>query len=328
MAPYSASPEDKPLVDGNWPIPGARSFPGLFLTAYSKPGRVVGPSDTYLMWDQQLASDQLRTAALQRVLEHRNYWVLPRNGIVDYRGQRFMFRDDQFNVMFRDAAKGEMGDLNVQPINATGLDPQWSTAFGAVQQALTQYRGVADIGLTPDNSKNIAASTVEQLTAQGEIPVEHFNRRKNRALGKFYGVVWDYVRATYTPQRLARLNIEGTEILAQIEGDDLPNYDFVISDTPPFTGIEKQKADAAQQLLQMAKQLPPAMLEIYAEATSIPASITRKILKAMEEMAAQQAAMGPPMDEGIPPEDGGMPPEGMDDSGLGMEPEPSTPGAF
>src|SRR6185436_12944820 len=82
IPPYSYALNDETLYDGGWPIQRARSFPGLFITAYIKPGRPVGPSDTTLMWDQQIASDTLRTTALQRVLEHRNYWVLPRNGVV------------------------------------------------------------------------------------------------------------------------------------------------------------------------------------------------------------------------------------------------------
>ena len=326
MAPFSPSPDDKPLSDGGWPIPTARSFPGLFITAYTKPGRPIGYSDTYYMWEQQVASDQLRTAALQQVLEHKDYWIMPRTGIVDFRNRRWEGRDDQFNMMFRDHSKAEFGSLDVERLNGTGVDPAFSTVFGIVQQALTQYRGVADLGLTPDNSKNIAASTVEQHTAQVEIPTEHFNRRKNRALGKFYGVVWDYIRATYTPERLARLNLEGTDILARIEGDDLPNYDFVISDTPPFTGIEKQKSEAAQALIQFSQQAPD-FLDIYAEAAGLPPSIVRKIQKRQEELqaAAQEAeAMGGgmPMEEGMPPD------MGAEEAEPGMVPELTTPGAM
>lgn len=333
LAPFCPGPDDKPLSDGGWPIPTARSFPGLFITAYSKPGRPIGFSDTYYMWDQQVASDQLRTAALQQVLEHRDYWIMPRTGIVDFRNRRWEGRDDQFNMMFRDESKAAMGNLQVDRLNGTGVDPAFSTVFGIVQQALTQYRGVADLGLTPDNSKNIAASTVEQLTAQGEIPTEHFNRRKNRALGKFYGVLWDYIKATYTPERLARLNIEGTDILARMEGDDLANYDFVVSDTPPFSGIEKAKNEAAQALMQVAMQTPQ-YLEVYADAAGLPPSIVRKFQKAQEDFMAQQqeqmAAMGGPpgLPGELPPGEEMLPEEGADETGLGMEPEPLTPGAL
>lgn len=327
MPPYCPSPEDKPLVDDKWPIPSARSFPALFLTAYVKPGRPVGPSDTTLMWDQQIAADNLRTAGLQRVLEHRNYWVLPRGGLVDYRNKRFEFRDDQFNVMFRDNSKAEFGPLDVQQINGTGLDPAFSQIYQITQAALTQYRGVTDFGFTPESSKNIAVGTVEQLTAQGEIPVEHFNRRKNRALGKFYGVVWDYIRATYTPQRLSRLNLDGVDVLTRLAADDLPNFDFTISDSQPFTGVEKTRAESAQVLLQMARQ-DPDMWDLFAELQGHPPSIIRKIEKRLEKMKMEAELMGgdpaiagldPSMAEGIPPEMAG------DDMGSGMVPALDSP---
>lgn len=326
IAPYCQAPEDKPLYDGKWPIPQARSFPALFLTAYMKPGRPVGPSDTTLMWDQQIASDTLATTAVQRVLEHRSYWELPRTGMVDYRGKRFEFREDQFNVMYRDNTKAEFGASPVQMHSGSGLDPQFNSIYGITQQKLTQYRGVADFGFTPESSKDIAASTVEQLTAQGEIPTEHFNRRKNRALGKFYGVVWDYVRATYTPQRLSRLSLDGVDIMAKLRGDDFPNFDFVISDTPPFTGVDKAKAESARELLQFATGGDPALMvefmDIYAEMLNMPPSVVRKIDKRREQLRAEaeEAAMAaPPQEEMIPPGGGG------DDMGFGMVPELESP---
>jgi hypothetical protein len=331
FAPNCPNPDgDDPLYDGAWPIPGARSFPALFITAYMKPGRPMGPSDTTLMWDQQIASDNLRTAAVQRVLEHRNYWKIPRAGLVDYRNQRFEFRDDQFNVMFTDNSKADMGPLDVQLINGTGLDPAFAQVFGITQQALTQYRGVADFGFTPESSKDIAASTVQQLTAQGEIPTEHFNRRKNRELGKWYGVVWDYIRATYTPQRLSRLNLDGIDILASLQADDLPNFDFVISDSEPFTGVEKQKADSAKTLIGMIQALPD-MWDLLAELQGFSPSVIRKFQKRMDEIKAQQptpgAGMPPGMDGGGAPGDQGqLPPEmaGVD-SGPGMVPGLNSP---
>jgi hypothetical protein len=282
-------PDDKPLYDGKWPLPGARSFPCLVLTAYQKPGMPVGPSDTTLMWDQQVALDQLRTMAIQRIYEHRNYWVLPEVGIKDYKGRRFNFREDQFNVMYRDGSQN-FGPMNVELLNGDGLDGQFMNVYNITNSALTQYRGVTDLGITPESSKNIAASTVAQLNQMGEIPVAHFNRRKNRELSKFYGVVWDYIKATYTPDRLARLRIEGVDVLANLSGDDLPNFDFVIADTPDWTGIEKQRSDSFQQLIQVA-QTTPQYLEAFATLNNIPRSVLRMIEKAQSQMMPTDPSM-------------------------------------
>lgn len=293
LAPFSPAPDDRTLYEGDWPIATARSFPGLFLTAYIKPGLPMGPSDTALMWDQQVACDQLRTMGLQRVFEHRNYWEMPWVGIKDYKGQRFNFREDQFNVMYRDNSVA-MGPSDVRLHSGTGLDPAWSLVFGISQAALTQYRGVTDLGLTQESTKNIAASTVAQLNQMGEIPTAHFNRRKNRELGKFYGVVWDYIRATYTAERLKRLRIDGSDLLMPLAGDEMPNFDFVIADTPEYTGLEKARADAFQLLLQIALNPQTApFLDLFAELNNLPRSIVRKLEKRMKEQQAEAEAMPP-----------------------------------
>lgn len=308
IAPFSASPDDKPVYDGKWPIPRARSFPGLFLHAYVKPGKPIGPSDVKHMWDQQSAADNLRTMALQRVYENRSYWELPAAGMVDYRNQRFNFREDQRNVMYRDATKASMGPLDVKVHNAAPFDASaFQAAWGVVYQALTQYRGVTDFGLTPDTTKDIAVGTVERITQQGNIPIAEFNRRKNQELSKFYGVVSDYIHATYTPRRLSRLRLDGIDLVVRMWGDDMPNFDFVIEETPPFTGVEKAKAEAFKALqTAMAPEewlsIPAdRRLEVFAEVMNLPRSVVRKLQKELEAVREAQAEAAATAAGGVDP---------------------------
>jgi len=165
--------------------------------------------------------------------------------------------------------------------------------FNITQASLTMYRGVTDLGLTPDSSKDIPVGTIDTMVQQGNIQVAYFNRRKNRALSKFYGVVWDYVRETYTPERMSRLNLDGADILARLNPDDLPNFDFVIEDSAPFTGVEKERSDAAKELVAMAVQQPDTW-DLYAELTGAPASIIRKIEKRMAKLKGEADAQGGP----------------------------------
>lgn len=305
IAPFCAAPDDAPIYDGKWPIPSCRSFPALFLWAYLSPRKPMGKSDVTLMWDQQVASDNLATIALQRVFEHRNYWVLPAAGINDFNGQRFNFRDDQRNVMYRDATKGEFGPLDVEVKNGSGLDDAgWNLAWSAVQEKLTRYRGVTDFGITPDNSRNIPVGTVQALEKQGKIPVEEYNRRKNQELSKFYGVLSDMIHATYTPQRLTRLNIDGIDLVVNMWGQDMPNFDFVIEETPDFTGLDKARAEAFTQLLGVIPQaaqlgLPPdRLMELFAEMNNLPRSVVRKLVKELEAAQQAQQQMPTPMAPG------------------------------
>lgn len=324
MAPFSANKDDEPVADRSWPIPRARSFPCMIVTSYIKPGAPMGPADTDLMWDQQIASDHLRTMGLQRVFEHRNYWEMPRAGIVDSRGQRWNARDDQRNIMYRDNSLAQFGDMSVTLHQGSGIDPYFGQVFEITQQALTQYRGITDVGLTQENAAQMSGVAIAQTDRMGKITIEHFKRRISRERGRFAGVLWDYIAATYTPERVQALNIDGLDVLLKMAGTDFPNFNFVIEDSPPFTGLEKSRAEAAQAMIQFALNPQTApFLDIYAEANSLPRSIIRKIEKRLEEQRAEAEeamAMGmpPPGAEGMEPPDMGA------DAGLngsGMEPD-------
>lgn len=299
-APFSTAPDDQPVYNGNWPIPQARSFPGVFLTCYVDPGQPVGPCDTDYMWDQQIAWDNLRTEAVQRVLEHRNYWALPRMGIFDSNGQRFMFRDDQRNVMFKDASVFQQwGKDAIEHLGTTGVDPGFSIVGQVIERALTQYRGTADLG-TIEDQKGKSGVALQTQVAVGNIPTEDFNRRKNWEMSMFCGVVWDYERATMTPERLQRLRISGVDLVQGLQGDEMPNYDFVIEDTPSFSGLEKARADAWDSGVQVAMQTPE-LLEAWAKFHNVPRSVVRELQSALKLAAEnhqrqmqeqQQAQMG------------------------------------
>ena len=326
LAPFSPSPDDKPAYDGKWPIPKARSFPGFFITANNEPGECTPHCDTDDYWDSQLASDQLRTLAVQRVFEHRNYWIMPENGINDYQRNRFMFRDDQFNVMFRDNTQSEFGALNVEHVDGTGLDPSFMLAFQITHDSLTRNMPKADFGPADTSTRDVAVGTVQQMVQQAETQTAHFKRRIARALSKFYGVAADYQLATLTPERAARVNTDGLDLLLTLHGDDLPQYDFAVEETPEFTGLEKSKAEAFESLFAVVERAvtmgldPIEAVDLFAELNNLPRSVVRRWQKMWanaqmkQEQAAQEAAMG-----------GGLPPEmGMEESinGGGMEPLP------
>jgi hypothetical protein len=283
VSPYCASKDDAPVWDKPWPVPTARSFPILVLTAYPRRGRPRGDSDTSWCWDQQQAADHLRTMAVQRTFEHRTYKLTPGEGIKNTKGKRFEFRDDDFDVMIRDNTA--MGPLDVQFFNASGLDPAWPIAFQPIYQALTQYRGMYDQGPIDDRSAKSGVA-LQTENAIGEIPVENFIQRKNFELSLFYGVVSDYIHATYPAQRLVRLNLEGVDLVSQLWGKDMANYDFVIEETPDFSGLEKARSeawDAAMQIM-MNPAATPELLESWAKFHQVPRSVMRDLIKAMPMM--------------------------------------------
>lgn len=298
-------PDDEPFYDGAWPVPTARSFPILWITSYVRPGSPMGVSDTTLNWEAQIASDQLLTMAFDRIMRHQIYYKMPSVGINDVNGYRFEYRDDQYNVMFSDNSDPSRSEPQVQVIQGSALDNAWPAYWNAVQQTLMGPQGTNDMGLTPDSSKNIAASTVAQLDKIGNIPIAHFIRRKNRALGKATGVHWDYLRATYGPDRLARLRLGDEDLVVELKGDELANFDFRFSEAPDFSGLDKTRSDAFKDLFAMVQQNPdPEWLDLYAEINHFPPSIVRKVkrklLRDQQKMEAEQMQQpqGPPQDQG------------------------------
>lgn len=306
-APFSPNPNNVPVADDSWPVSRARSFPALFQFASVKPGDVMGPCDVDWMWDQQVAQDNLDTMAVQRVFEHRTITVMPEVGINDFRRKRFEMRNDQQNIAFRDHTKSKYGELKIEQFSTVGLDPNWGAVRQVVNTNLTRYVPKGDIGLTEGDSKNIPVGTVELVQQQGEVATNDFIRRCNQELSMFYGVVEDYICATYTPERISRLNIDGADILLSLSGQDLPNFDYVVAETPEFTGIDKEKSQAFDSAMQIASTMGPEALDAWGQFHNVPRSVIRSIQKLFADKAAEAQAA---MEAGAAP--GGMDAAGMD----------------
>jgi hypothetical protein len=294
------------LYDDKWPVPKARSFPIYSFTSSIKPGCPFGPSDTQLMWDQQVAWDQMRTLALQRMLESRDLFIF--DGLVDVHGNRYEKRDDQFNIAFPEAGTGK--PHHAERLQGAGLDPSFGIVAQYVQGALTEYRGITDIGLVSEVDKGQSGVALAQRNAVGNVPIAHFRRRVNQDLAMGHGVLSDYIHATYTPQRLVRLNIGGIDIMTTQWGKDLPNFDHVVEDSPEFTGLEKTQSEAFKALSDAVTQAdtmgidPAAYIEVFGKITKLPKSV----IKDMQELLSTRGPIDPLTGQRMPP--GSAPPMG------------------
>jgi len=287
-APFCANPEgDEPVWDGDWPIPRLRSFPLFYLSRYVVRGRPRGDSDTSWYWDQQLAADNLRTIALQQVMAHRTFKLVPDEGLKNAKGGRFEFRDDDFDSMFYDVQK----PANVQFFNSSGVDPNYMLALQPIMESVSATAGKADLGSVEDQ-KGKSGVALQTAAAVGEIPNAHLNRRKNYALGRFYGIVSDAIHGTYPPQRVVRLNIDGLDIVSQAWGEDSPNMDYVVEDSPDFTGLEQGRSeawDAGMAVVQQFMGHPnlPAIIDAWARFHQIPKSVSRDLQAAFAVLPPQ-----------------------------------------
>ena len=193
------------------------------------------------------------------------------------------------------------------------------------RQKLLSTRPKADFGITEESSKDIPVGTVQTLERQAEIATEHFNRRFRRSLSKGYGVAYDYLRETMSAEQIARVRMDGSDMalasregFAGLTGDDLPDYDFWIEDSPQFSGIDKDKAQSWNQVFQLAQQAPE-FLESWGQFHNAPASVVRSMeeaSQAAQQRMAQQQQQAAQMQGGMPPQPGGEP--GLDEMGAGL----------
>ena len=308
----------EPLYDGPWPImqladhADARTFPLYLLTRYlpADPSKPCGPSDTSLNQTAQAASDYLVTKTFHAAAQFQRYYNLPETGVNDWQGQRFEFREDQFNVMFRSLDDQRLFGPNgstVQVIDGSQFDPSVPAVWGMVQQVLNGKQGIADFGLASggaDPLKGVAATTAVTATQQADIPMEHLRRRFHRAIARGHGYLYDLIRACGTRKYSVKV-ANGAPEVVEVRGDELPNFYFVVDDAPSFTGLEARVSEGLDKLIQVAKTAP-AFLEVYADANNIPRSILRKVQKQLAVTAPPTGPLGANADVGasVPTADG------------------------
>ncbi len=197
--------------------------------------------------------------------------------------------------MFRDANTPAGA---VQLLEGSGIPASWSPVYRATREGLLSHQGIADFGLGPDQSRDIAASSVSQQIQQQEIPQAHYQRRIAREKARFLGIVYDYIRATYPAERVMRLRgPDGADAVRALDAATMPNFDFVLMDTPDFTAMDEAKAKGLQQLMAAAQE-GPEMLELAASVYHIPPSLVRRFQRAAEARMARAAAMPTPAANG------------------------------
>lgn len=292
VAPYAGVEEF--LYDSHAPIP-ARSFPFFFVTRTRHPFKPFGPGIVDWNWWNQVCADLVMTLAIERLMASAPVWSVPVDGVFDAMGERWEFSDEQGPVMFRDSNTPAGA---VQLLEGSGIPASWSPVYRATREALLSHQGIADFGLGPEQSRDIAASSVSQQIQQQEIPQAHYQRRIAREKARFFGIVYDYIRATYPPERVMRLRgPDGADAVRALDASAMPNFDFVLMDAPDFTALDEAKAKGLQQLMSAAQE-GPEMLELVASVYHIPPSLVRRFQRAAEarqaraEQAAASAANG------------------------------------
>lgn len=194
----------------------------------------------------------------------------------------------------------------VQLTEGVGIPAAFSQAYQQARSALVSHTGIADMGMEPGQSRNIPASSVAMQVQQQEIPQAHYLRRFQREKSRFLGIFWDYLRAVDKEERPVRMRVAQQDVVRTMRPADFPNFEFYLTAAPDVTEKDKARAQWFQELLALAMQYPPEIMELYAQVNRVPPSLVRKLNEALNQ--AKQNATQQPMPPGPPQPAPGMPP--------------------
>lgn len=279
---------DREIYSGKWPFK-CRSYPYYHIQRYRHPMKTTGPSIASQNWWNQLALDLHFRIGLEREVQSSAYWLLPEVGLNDDVGERFEMSDAQGNQMYYE---GETPP-DVRLIEGTGVPREWNVMHQALLSGLVSHQGIADLGFGPSQSRDIAARSLEVQVEQQEIPTAHFQRRHQRELSRLLGIYFDAIRDTYPDERVVRLRGEdGMDVVRKLRAADLPNFDFVVTSAPSFTGLDEKKAKGVELLIRTMKEDPWA-IDVVADVHKVAPSVVRQFKAAWKTFQQSQPQTAP-----------------------------------
>lgn len=301
------------FYDGPWPEK-SRSFRVFQFRAYENPEEYHGQNDAALHWSHQVILNSLRRMGYEQMRASKRLIIMaggpgPGKGLQDHRGRPFLLSDENGYVAYtsQPTTQGMITEFQGQ-----GLPAMFPSYYNIINGALQSTLGSSDLGITPENSKDIAASTVRQLSQMANIPVADHKDVLNEEEGVFLGCVLDIqVEHMDVPKAVRYFGPEGQAIVARLRAADIPNVDVIVTAQPTLRTEQIEDLKVFQQWA----TLPPPIRKIAARRLGLAPS---EIAEFEAEVAKMQQA--PPMG-GAPngPPAPAMPPGGQ---GAPMAPAP------
>lgn len=299
VAPFSAG--GIVLFDDAWPIP-MRHAPYMVYRCYDDPYRQIGSCDTTLDWDMQLISNSLLRFGYEQMSRSGVVMVVSDGNLTDGTSeQTWQKTDEAYQVAYWNG----MGSPHISFHQSQGLPSQWNAYYGAVQGNLRTDQGTNDLGLTPDKSRDIAASSIAQQSELGEVPVEDHREDLGEVESGFFGVWWDMILATWPIERFRRLFNDDPQLMQAVQmllSDSAPNLDVQVLGEPSWDKIDGELTQALNAIL--ASPYPELMLQIMVQAARIPPSIAQQLMGTLMQARASQTAQPQPNQNGKPPQSG------------------------
>ncbi len=281
-----AALQTKVIRDGDWPQ-DMRGYPYMELTRYEHPRDPVGLSDTTIDSPLQIINNALMQRAYDQARTAPNIITVSGGNAKDAAGGDFQVTDEPVQMAYFDDPTTSFNHFKTDAVS-----PALYQLVNMVQASFRADIGTAELGLSPQQSKDIPVGTVERIVESGSIPTDHLIRRLRRVLAPFLGVVSDIQRDAWTDERWIKYQgPDGLMRAKRLRGAAIPNADFTIKTDPSSKQMSKQQIDAIVAWYQM----PPALRDEMAQRFGIDPNTVQRINQKEQELQQQQMAMAQPV---------------------------------
>lgn len=267
------------IYDGDWPYKKPdgttlRSFPVGQYRIYDDPRNDIPHSDVSWQFNQQLLAtfmlqwgiDQMRTSG--RVI------MFPKGALTDSRGRPYTPNNRLDNIAW---VRDPMLLNAIKEFQPRGLPDGWGELYSALTNSYRSNLGTGELGLGPDQSKNLPVGTAHAIIESGDIPVDDAISYVRDEDGNVLGIVADMIQCCWTRAKwVRRLGEEGNAAFEYFSGADLCDTDVMVTGDPAMDVADSAKLDRLKVFFAMT---PPEQ-ELASELLHLDPSRIRKFQSA------------------------------------------------
>ena len=245
----------KCIFDGDWPykkpngMGTLRSFPLMQARIYDDPRYPIPHSDVSWQWNQQALATYMLQWAVDQMRTSGRVIFLPYRGIVDERGRPWQMSNRIDQVAF---VKDPMMAEAVKDFQPRGLPDSWGLLYSQLISGFKGNLGTGELGLGPEQSKNLPVGTVHAIMESGDIPTDDATGMIRDEEGLWLGVIADMIQCCWDRNRWVRyLGKDGQAAYEYFSGADLCAVDVMITGDPGFDVLQAAKLDRMKVWFEM-----------------------------------------------------------------------------
>ena len=275
------------FYDNGWPVQWP-TFPVMWWTPYSYPHRLIPQSDVSIHKTGVLAANAIVRLTYEQALKSRPLLKIPRVGITNAKGKPYAFRPEDGDVLFDDM-KGPPG--NVQLIQGQPLNTSLFALYDRLQGRFRESQGTSQLAMNPEQSRDIAASSLRIQTETGNVPLDDHGASLYEAETPLMDCLAETLRMAYVPARQIRVpGFDGHDSFKAVSGLTMPRVQVQVSAGPSLDSVDIEKLDAYRALVGIPEgaPTPPAYRRGMMRLAKIDPDVIRQIEQDEAEAQEQQ----------------------------------------